>query len=348
MTVAGEAFECEHGEQQPTRGRHFKLAIFLAFTFGMVAGIMGLLVMQSHGMPDTMALFWHAAPTHRSIINQRVSIRGSRPVASDEKNVVDTSQKELPSPRARDLTPNVVVESLLSTLSSEGVFSSLKFVSPGPLKDVPTWSTVKYQPLRKCANSEISSMMQLTDDKWTCQVRCQHGKADAFHHYRFFLSKQPDNSPLPKGQGVLLKKELIRGVVLRHDEYCQMSEEWMVENDIDKLPKGRNQRFYAVLFNQKDKLEIQYVAEDSFVPVKLKEAITHPLISLVLGSFSFDAQSGTYIPQTKTDDKASGKPSVAGLFGVTRKTSQKSSSKLSWMVTDIKDIEASVSASTSA
>merc|ERR1719401_1248370 len=191
-------------------------------------------------------------------------------------------------------------------------------------------------------------MTQLTDDKWTCQVRCNRGNGHAFHHYRFFLSKQPDNSPLPKGQGVLLKKELIRGVVLRHDEYCQMSEEWMIENDIDKLPEGRHQRFYAVIFNQKDKLEIQYVPEDSFVPVTLKEPITHPLISLVLGSFSFDAQSGTYIPQTKTDDKASGKPSVAGLFGVTRKTSQKRSSKGSWMVTDIKDIEASAFASTSA
>jgi hemimethylated DNA binding protein len=189
-------------------------------------------------------------------------------------------------------------------------------------------------------------MMQLTDDEWTCQVRCHHEKGYA--DYRFFLSKQPDNSPLPKGQGVLLKQELIRGVVLRHDEHCQMPEDWIIENDIDMLPAGRHQRFYGVLFDQKDKLEIQYVAEDSFVPVKLKKPITHPLISLVLGSFSFDAQSGTYKPQTEIDDKEIGKPSVAGLFGITRERSQKSSSKGSWMVTDIKDIEARAFASTSA
>ena len=103
------------------------------------------------------------------------------------------------------------------------------------------------------------------------------------------------------GMVVLHVKYNYRGVVVGVDRKCRQSEAWIVSNGVDLLKKGRNQPFYHVLADQRDRpgTPVSYVAHEHLVVDTPPEPITHPLIDDFFSAF--DQPNGRHIP---TDELA--------------------------------------------
>jgi len=112
----------------------------------------------------------------------------------------------------------------------------------------------------------------------------------------------PSDEPLPTaraydlGQCMLHRKYNYRGVIIGYDSSCKQSEEWMRSMHVDSLTHGRNQPFYHVLPDTRDRpgAQVTYVAQENVLVDTPSEALFHPLIDEMFTRF--DAESGRFEP----------------------------------------------------
>eukprot|EP01024_Parvocaulis_polyphysoides_P049421 TRINITY_DN47864_c0_g1_i1.p2 TRINITY_DN47864_c0_g1~~TRINITY_DN47864_c0_g1_i1.p2 ORF type:complete len:202 (+),score=31.92 TRINITY_DN47864_c0_g1_i1:97-702(+) len=107
------------------------------------------------------------------------------------------------------------------------------------------------------------------------------------------------------GTVLLHKRYEYRGVIFGYDSVCKGSEEWIQVMGVDKLPLGRNQPFYHVLVDVRDRPGGQstYVAQENIIPAQNATEIQHPLINELFREF--DGQkyvAGNKLKQLYPDD----------------------------------------------
>ena len=72
--------------------------------------------------------------------------------------------------------------------------------------------------------------------------------------YRWELSRQPPAAPaFDVGMLLLHKKYDYRGAVVGYDEACLQTDEWIERMGVEKLARGREQPFYHVLVDSRDR-----------------------------------------------------------------------------------------------
>mmetsp|Transcript_10117 Transcript_10117/g.23066 ORF Transcript_10117/g.23066 Transcript_10117/m.23066 type:complete len:283 (-) Transcript_10117:79-927(-) len=110
------------------------------------------------------------------------------------------------------------------------------------------------------------------------------------------------------GQCFLHHKYNYRGVIIGYDTTCQQSESWIRSMSVDSLKYGRDQPFYHVLPDIRDRpgAQITYVAQENIVIDTPSEALQHPIIDDMFSHF--DADVGRFQP---ADDLRAKYPSQA-------------------------------------
>jgi len=118
--------------------------------------------------------------------------------------------------------------------------------------------------------------------------------------FRWELAKQSEVVPAyALGQVLTHRKFGYRGVIIGYDPTCLQTDEWVEQMGVERLPGGRNQPFYHVLVDTRDRPGEQatYVAEEN---VQLPDggatvdAVEHPLVERYLTAY--DAARGEYEP----------------------------------------------------
>ena len=123
--------------------------------------------------------------------------------------------------------------------------------------------------------------------------------------FRWELRKQSDHA-IAFGLGDVMEhaKYGYRGVVVGFDDVCMQTDEWIEAMGVDRLADGRQQPFYHVLVDERDRKGdvITYVAQenvrrpaDAGKP-RLSEPVRHRLVSSLLQPDSFDREQGRYEP----------------------------------------------------
>lgn len=87
-----------------------------------------------------------------------------------------------------------------------------------------------------------------------------------------------------------------RGVIAGHDPHCLADEAWIQQMRVDMLPSGREQPFYHVLVDERDRPGAQttYVAQENIICMRRPGEVHHPLIPQLFVGFS--PEDGAYIP----------------------------------------------------
>ncbi|PRW59357.1 uvrB uvrC motif-containing [Chlorella sorokiniana] len=87
-----------------------------------------------------------------------------------------------------------------------------------------------------------------------------------------------------------------RGVIAGHDPRCQAEEAWIQQMRVDMLPGGREQPFYSVLVDERDRPggQTTYVAQENIICVRKPNEVEHPLIPQLFVGFS--PEEAAYIP----------------------------------------------------
>ncbi|KAI7842305.1 hypothetical protein COHA_003945 [Chlorella ohadii] len=87
-----------------------------------------------------------------------------------------------------------------------------------------------------------------------------------------------------------------RGVIAGHDPRCLADEAWIQQMRVDMLPGGREQPFYSVLVDVRDRPGAQttYVAQENIICMRKPGEVHHPLIPQLFVGFS--REDGAYIP----------------------------------------------------
>lgn len=128
--------------------------------------------------------------------------------------------------------------------------------------------------------------------------------AEEAYEFRWALSRQPEVAiALGLGQVVVHRKFGYRGVVVGYDSACMQDDEWCTTMRVDELSNGRQQPFYHVLVDRRDRPgeQITYVAEENAVrpptdgPFAI-EPVQHAMVGEMLRPDSFDGARGEYEP----------------------------------------------------
>jgi hemimethylated DNA binding protein len=114
----------------------------------------------------------------------------------------------------------------------------------------------------------------------------------------------PAPAPDPKlrryglGTCLLHMRYNYRGIVIGYDTRCMQSEAWMRANAIDTLKHGRNQPFYHVLADSRDRpgAPVNYVAQELLDLDTPPEPLQHPLLEQYFASF--DQPRGRFVPSS--------------------------------------------------
>eukprot|EP00300_Choanocystis_sp_HF-7_P024035 c25430_g1_i1.p1 GENE.c25430_g1_i1~~c25430_g1_i1.p1 ORF type:complete len:407 (+),score=87.86 c25430_g1_i1:46-1221(+) len=98
-----------------------------------------------------------------------------------------------------------------------------------------------------------------------------------------------------KGQIIKHKTLNYRGVIVAGDPVCLQTERWSLTNKIDHLLYGRNQPFYHVLIDERDRPNepISYIAQELLVVEKGTEPIKHAMVDQLFLGFA----EGEHIPR---------------------------------------------------
>ena len=121
--------------------------------------------------------------------------------------------------------------------------------------------------------------------------------------FRLELSRRRRTPPLHElGTVVFHTKYGYRGVVVGYDEQCEQPDEWIEWNGVDQLPGGRQQYFYHVLVDGRDRPGNQatYVAEENLRTPDMRftsERVLHPMVQTLLVPSTFDGDAHTYQPR---------------------------------------------------
>eukprot|EP01138_Halocafeteria_seosinensis_P004807 gb/GECG01004915.1/.p1 GENE.gb/GECG01004915.1/~~gb/GECG01004915.1/.p1 ORF type:complete len:292 (+),score=32.73 gb/GECG01004915.1/:1-876(+) len=110
------------------------------------------------------------------------------------------------------------------------------------------------------------------------------------------FSRRPANLQYHVGQVAVHRLHGYKCVIYGWDEWCNQSEEWILQMGIDRLKKGRNQPFYHCLADLRDRAEpaLTYVAQDNIVPVAPDSPVYHPMAEKFFSQF---INSVGYVPQ---------------------------------------------------
>jgi hemimethylated DNA binding protein len=74
------------------------------------------------------------------------------------------------------------------------------------------------------------------------------------------------------------------GMIIGSESSCNRDDDWIKTNDIDSLPRGRDQPFYMILPDSRSKGEknIRYVAEELLLKADMEHLFQNPLLDLFL------------------------------------------------------------------
>jgi F-box protein 21 len=91
-------------------------------------------------------------------------------------------------------------------------------------------------------------------------------------------------------------------VIYGWDHYCRMQEQWITMNQVDRLPRGRNQPFYNVLVEDES---TRYVAQENVVLLSADE-ITEQHVNafpIEIGKWfkRYDPDTGTFVSNVKDE-----------------------------------------------
>lgn len=133
------------------------------------------------------------------------------------------------------------------------------------------------------------------------------GLRSASCEYRWELSRQSEAAPrYDLGMLLVHKKYAYRGVIVGYDEKCLQDDDWIERMGVDKLERGRDQPFYHVLVDSRDRPgdQITYVAQENVERPSgaaamrgFPEPILHQVVPKLLLADSFDPQMGGYAPR---------------------------------------------------
>ena len=163
-----------------------------------------------------------------------------------------------------------------------------------------------YSLLVGMSSFEITSALSIATGSWQCRVRVRpagsssapFAVAKPFIEYRWMLSKQAAGAEFKYslGQTMVHRKFGYRGAIVGYDPRCNMPEEWIAQMGVDNLPNGREQNFYHVLVDERDRpgQQVCYVAEENVVAQPLEGPVQHPAAAQLLEPW--DAESG-YAPR---------------------------------------------------
>lgn len=214
-----------------------------------------------------------------------------------------------PSP---SLQPAEVVEAQLRALQQGNTCRCFEFASPsnrrvtGPLQrfEIKLRQTPAYSPLVGCSSFEILSALSLSPNRWTCRVRVRPAGSSCapfavsspFVEYKWELSRQPEKAAFNLGQCFRHRKYNYRGVIVGYDAKCEQTEKWISQMNVDELTQGRDQHFYHVLVDTRDRpgAQVTYVAEENICADLPSEPLRHPAISQHFSSF--DAERAVFEP----------------------------------------------------
>ena len=98
------------------------------------------------------------------------------------------------------------------------------------------------------------------------------------------------------GQCLVHHKYSYRGVIVGYHPRCEQSEAWIRQMDVDSLKYGREQPFYHVLPDTRDRpgAQVTYVAQENIMPDFPSEPLQHPMVAEMFGSF--DAAAARDVP----------------------------------------------------
>jgi len=120
--------------------------------------------------------------------------------------------------------------------------------------------------------------------------------------YRWDLTQQGETAPRHElGDITEHQKYGYRGVIVGYDTRCEQPEAWIETMSVDELPRGREQVFYHVLVDTRDRPgdQVTYVAEDNIrrpergVP---GPPVRHRLVETMLLPHTFDDERHRYEP----------------------------------------------------
>jgi|Transcript_48599 hemimethylated DNA binding protein len=223
---------------------------------------------------------------------QQVSRRPSRRTASAK--LADTSSQYAVSqkltPPSVDLEPRVVVENALDALSMQRTLTWLKFLDQHALR---RRAELSQDPILKNGfQFKILSQFRKSADRYLFRVqansRSAHSGFFGMHgtaHSRDYEVVVGRENFLETGRTVMHALDYQIGMVIGRDSSCEMDENWIEENGIDALPRGRMQPFYMLLPDARsaNPNEIRYVAEDLLLKADMDHLFQNPLKETFLG-----------------------------------------------------------------
>ena len=112
-----------------------------------------------------------------------------------------------------------------------------------------------------------------------------------------FAEPRPTELAFDLGQCLVHHRYNYRGTIVGYDRSCQQSEGWIRSMGVDALKYGRNQPFYHVLVDVRDRpgAQITYVAQENVMldtpSVKLHLPMADDMFE------SFDVAEGRYVPK---------------------------------------------------
>lgn len=106
---------------------------------------------------------------------------------------------------------------------------------------------------------------------------------------------------LKVGQVIRHQKYDYKGVIVGYDDHCSAPDSWITRMGVDKLPLGREQPFYHVLCDERDRPSSRlgptttYVAQENcnLLPIKVASPIENALIEHNFDGF----HNGRYVPK---------------------------------------------------
>mmetsp|Transcript_21784 Transcript_21784/g.54290 ORF Transcript_21784/g.54290 Transcript_21784/m.54290 type:complete len:429 (-) Transcript_21784:320-1606(-) len=116
-------------------------------------------------------------------------------------------------------------------------------------------------------------------------------------------TKRPTDVAYSVGECLIHHKFNYRGVIVGVDEKCKQSDAWIRMMGVDELKYGRNQPFYHVLTDTRDRpgAQITYVAQENIMRDTPSEPLQHPMIAELFAGF--DSSTGSFQPKEALQDR---------------------------------------------
>jgi len=102
-----------------------------------------------------------------------------------------------------------------------------------------------------------------------------------YRHSKLVQDRQAHEGILfPLGSCIVHRRFGYRGIVVGYDHLCNAPEEWCKAMRVDILPRGRQQPFYHVLVDVRDRPggQTTYVAEENVALARRSHLLDHPLV----------------------------------------------------------------------